>query len=658
VRPVDSRLTWLAGGILLWAAIILIKLVSLQVVHHPSYLRMARQQQEKQVDIHAPRGSIFDRHGQLLAMSVPMESVFVNPRQVPDLSLASDLLGRVLQLNRKQLQERLEAAKERGRGFLWVKRRVTPEEAARLKSFRLEWIGFQQESQRHYPKGGIAAHVLGSVDHGERGNAGVERTLDRELHGASGKGRLLTDVRRRGIDWQLSAAPQEGADLMLSIDERIQFAAERDLAAAVDGSRARSGSVVVMNPHNGEVLALASYPGYDPNRAPRKGDDPQSRFNHAASVPFEPGSVFKVFTLAAALETTDLRPETPINCGNGSITLFGRVIREASRGYGWIPMTAVLAKSSNVGAIQIGMRVGQRRLHEYVRQFGFGTGTGSPLPAESSGLVRRLDRWGKTSLGSVAMGHEVSTTTLQLAQACSVIANGGMLIKPRLIVKKGGAAVPQAAGRRVIRPETAIQMRRMMEEVVLHGTGTRARLEGYSSGGKTGSAQIFDAAAKRYTHTYNASFMGFAPVGNPAVVVVVTLNGTSGGAAGYGGAVAAPVFRAVAQEALRVLDVPKDLPEKLPPAETAAPIEDLAIAELGPPAPVAEIAEAAAAGLDDGDFPRVPNFAGKTKRAVIEEASTLGLPVMVDGNGLARLQFPAPGTALEPGEKVRVQFAR
>jgi cell division protein FtsI (penicillin-binding protein 3) len=334
------------------------------------------------------------------------------------------------------------------------------------------------------------------VDFEERGNAGIEQVLDEELRGRPGVARMLTDVKRRGIDSQSASDAKPGTPITLTIDERLQFVAEREIAAAVDAHHAQSGSVVVMNPYTGEILAMASYPTYDPNLAPQPGEDKASRLNHAISVPFEPGSVFKVITLSAALETTELQPTSMINCLRGKITLFGRTIHEAHGGYGTIPMAMVLAKSSNIGAIQIGLRVGQANMYRYVRRFGFGQKSGIPLPGESAGKVRRPERWSSASLPSMSMGQEISVTTLQLAQAAAVVANGGLLVQPRLILKKGNQTVPAQQPVRVLKPETAITMRQMMEGVVMPGgTGTRARLQGYTSGGKTGSAQIYDPAA-------------------------------------------------------------------------------------------------------------------------------------------------------------------
>ena len=664
------RLTWIALATLGWAGLIFAKLVSLQVIHHKEYARLAWQQQELKIDIPAPRGPIFDRTGQPLAMSVPVESVSVNPLRVPDMGVASEILARILHLDAGELHNRMRRYYDHHAGFLWVKRKITNSEADELRSLHLDWIDFHTESDRHYPNGTLAAHVLGSVDHDERGNAGIEKSLDGELRGHAGQELMLTDVKRRGIDSQLATRPRAGTSLTLTIDSRIQFTAEQELAKAAQIHHARTGSVIVMNPYDGEILALANYPTFDPNEPPKPGENPADRFDLAVSVPFEPGSVFKVVTLSAALETTSLRPDSPINCYNGVLRLPGRVIHEAHHGFGVIPMHEVLERSSNIGAIQIGFRVGAQNMYEYARRFGFGGTTGIRLPAESSGLLRHLNRWGTTSLASISMGQEVSTTSIQLARACASIANGGLLVKPKLILKDGDQPTPTQPPVRILKPQTAITMREMMEGVVIspHGTAHRhVHLIGYTAGGKTGTAQIFDVKTHHYTHQYNASFMGFAPVTNPAFIMVITLNGTSGNG-GMGGSVAAPVFQAVATEALRVLDVPKDLPDAPAEPENTAPgdddSDDLAIADLGSTQPnvmeelAAQIAPEALVSASAESGPKVPNFRGKTMRAVVEEAAALGLPVSLDGSGIARQQFPLPGSALREGERVRIEFAR
>jgi cell division protein FtsI (penicillin-binding protein 3) len=660
---VERRLIWLARFVLLWGAVIFFKLVSLQVIHHQDYVHKARMRQELVVTIPGPRGTIYDRSHETLAMSVPTQSVYINPLKIPNLEVASDLLARALHMDRAALYGQMKNAYDNRRGFLWVKRKATFDEARCLLDMHRDWIALQQESQRHYPKGTLAAHVLGSVDFEESGNAGVEKALDEDLRGEPGQMRLLTDVKRRGIDSQLDTEARPGTPLTLTIDERIQYVAERELADAVKAHFASSGSVVVMLPSTGDILALASYPYYDPNEpaTPRQNF---ARQNHAASVPFEPGSVFKVITLSAALETTRLTPQTLINCHGGRLALPGRVVQDSHLGIGVIPMWDVLARSSNVGAVEIGTRVGSTHMYEYAHRFGFGERTGVPLPAESPGKLRKLQKWGTTSLASISFGHEISVTTLQLAEAVSAIANGGLLVRPRLVLKKGDQAVPVPAPVRILKPDTVLTMRRMMEGVVIteHGTGHQAKLQGYSVGGKTGSAQIFDFGTRRYLHSYNASFMGFAPLNNPAIVVVVTLNGTHGGTAGFGGPAAAPVFRAVAQEALRVLEVPKDIPdEPMLVAQQNGETDDLAVMEgdSGEPniledpdedeAPAAPVQQAVAG-------PKVPNFRGMTMREVLAQAASRGFTVVPDGSGVARGQTPAPGAVLHKGQTIRVQF--
>jgi cell division protein FtsI (penicillin-binding protein 3) len=435
----------------------------------------------------------------------------------------------------------------------------------------------------------------------------------------------------------------------------------------VQAHHAVSGSAVVMNPYTGDVLALASYPTFDPNKPPRPGEDPHRRQNHAVEVPFEPGSVFKIMTLSTALETTTLNPDSPINCHGGVLKLPGRIIHDSHGGLGILPMRTVFAKSSNIGAIEIGMRAGQENMYEYVRRFGFGQRTGIQLPAESPGLFRKLNRWGKTSLASVSMGQEVSVTTVQLAQAGSVIANGGILIHPRMVLKKADAEMPVAKGVRVLKPETALTMRQLMEEVVLNGTGSRAKVPGYTVGGKTGSAQIFDRAAHHYTHTYNGSFVGMTPLNNPSFVIAVTINGTHG-ESGFGGVAAAPVFRAIAAEALRVTDVPKELPDELPSKILVAKADfaDLADAngtdpilddeDATEPPPILAGAPFPLAPKPEG--PLVPSFRGMNMRAALAEAESKGVIIIPEGSGIARVQSPPAGAPLHEGERIRVQFSR
>jgi cell division protein FtsI (penicillin-binding protein 3) len=669
-----KRLTFLVAAVLLWAAAIFYKLISMQVLHHQKYVTLARKQQEQVLTIRAPRGYIYDRTGRPLAVSVPVDSVFVNPIRLPDISIAAEVLAPILGLDRDKLERDIRAAAADHRGFMWVKKKISFEESRRLRELKCDWIEFQPESIRAYPDGGIAAHLLGGVYKEEEGFAGVEKSFDSILRGEAGKENAVVGVGRRIVESQTEKAVQPGESLTLTVDSRIQFVAEREVKAAVEKHKCRSGTVIVMNPKTGDIYALANYPTYNPGEPPKPGDNPLARLNLGVQVPFEPGSIFKVMTLSAALETTNLTPDSPINCMNGILKLPGRIVHEAHGGYGVLTMQQVLEKSSNIGAIQVGARVGREKMYEYVRKFGFGGPTGVPLPAESGGKLRKLERWGTTSLASISMGQEVSATSIQLARAASVIANGGLLIQPRLILKRGDTPDKIQPGKRIIKPETAITMRNIMEGVVLRGTARNTvKVPGYSVAGKTGTAQIFDVKSHHYTHTYNASFMGFTPIQNPALVIIVTLNGTSG-SAGYGGSASGPVFNVVASEALRILDIPKDLPEE-PAKKDAKPekpdprMDDLAIAGLDDTQPniLEDDDSAQPQQIDKGKSdkpvvaqvgPRVPNFHGKTVREVMALASQRGIPVVLAGAGTVNYQMPLAGEVLLPGQKVKVQLAR
>ena len=674
------RVHLLARLAFVWVALIVARLVQLQIVQHNEYKKLAAQQQEKTLELQAPRGTIVDRMGQRLAISLPAESVCVDPLRVPDLPIAADILSKILNLDSNDLLARMTEAAASKHGFVWVKRKITAEESERLRDLKLEWIEFRSESQRFYPNQSLAAHVVGDVDFAQKGNGGIEQSFDSRLKGRSGELHVTRDVQKRSFESKVESQPQAGQDIRLTIDARIQFVAEREVKKMVQTHHAKWGSAVAIDPHTGDILALANFPTFDPNEPPKK-EDLQARENLAVTAPFEPGSVFKVITLSAALETTKLGPASIIPCGGGKITLFGRTIHDHSN-YWSLSMEDVLARSSNIGAINIGLTVGQNKMFEYLRRYGIGARTGVPLPGESPGMLRPLRHWERTSLASISMGHEVGVTALQLARIGTVIASGGLLIQPRLTMD-----TPIAQPVRILKPETALTMRRMMEGVVLktYGTGHKyCRIPGYTAAGKTGTAQIYDYRTRQYTHLYNASFLGFAPVTNPAIVVVVTISGTEG-TAGYGGPAVGPAFREIAAAALRLMDVPKDLPEMLPsPESDQADENDVAIAGLGSsiPPPLVQAEDAVAAddrpaasaesASDQRTFlaeaktnpardlagPRVPNFRGKTLRDVIEESSALGIPVEFKGGGIAQTQVPEAGAVLPLGQSVRVQFGR
>ena len=657
----NRRVRWLVRVGLAWALLIGGRLVQLQIVEHDQLAREAHGQQTREVAVMMPRGAILDAQDVPLAMSVPGESVCVNPKRTPNVEMTARVLANVLGVDYATLRDRITEAKARERGFLRVATGVKREQVERLKTLGWDWVEVRPESHRVYPAGAVAAHVMGGVDHDQRGYAGAEKSLNSLLSGQTGQMVLTVDSKQRGFESEVAVPAQAGQTVALTIDRRIQYLSERAIAEAVKKNHADNGSIVVMNPHTGAVLAMANYPNFDPNATPQGAAEMKARQNLAVEAPFEPGSVFKVVTIAAALELGKVTPETIVDCGMGQMTLHTRVIRDHVR-HGVIPVREVLAQSSNIGSIKIALMVGKERFYEYIRRFGFGERTGIELPAESRGRVFPPARWQATSIGSVAMGHEMNATTLHLAQLASTIANGGRRVRPTILrsAERSGVVEASTAGEQVIRPETAIKMKAMMEGVVVgdHGTGHAARLDGYSAAGKTGSAQMLEKYVLngktkwRYSHSkYHASFMGFTPVNNPALTIVVTING----ATRLAGAAAAPVFREVAQPALRLLDVPKDLPDRPRAAPIPAePASDLAISDL---------AEPESPALEDETAPlfvgrKTPDFRGLSMRDVVARANEWGVEVELHGTGVARRQTPASGSPLREGVKVRIDFSR
>ena len=668
------------GLILLgWALIVIARLFQLQVFSHDTLVKRAQKQHEHFETVEAARGSIFDRNGNLLAISSASHQLVVDPKRIPDKEAAAGLLASVLSLDEKRLANSLlvAAASKHHGGFLVVDPHITDEQAATFRAMNVDWLEIREGSVRSYPNSDVAAHVIGNVNSDGRGVSGVELRLDKDLGGKPGLLRLERDGKEDSYSAEIVKTAVPGKDVGLTIDRELQYVAKKALREAVVTNHADHGSLVALNPNTGEVLALENYPTFDLNEKLLPGEKPKGRENLAVVAPFEPGSVFKVVTLSAALETTRLTPLSLVNTGNGAFAMFGRVIHD-THAHGVLTMQDVLAVSSNIGAIKIGMQVGNANLYEYVRRFGFGHRAGIELPAEAPGLLRPLKKWQPTTIGSIPMGHELAVTSVQLAQAGSVIANGGFLIHPHVVAWEGSAKGERRlftaqAPQRVLKPETVIQMRMMMRRVITEPTGTGHRLHvpGYAFAGKTGTAQIYDYDHRVYTHKYNASFMGFAPMNNPAVLVVVTISGTTG-LAGYGGSAAGPVFEQVMSTALRRAGVLRDMPEEIEEMiakekaakEKGKESDDVALAELNPP--TLEEMKVASGGTDaaaapivtDPNLPKVPNFVGKSVKDVAHEAAASGIEIDIFGEGLARTQAPEPGTALVPGERIAVRFAR
>ncbi|MDX2267284.1 MAG: penicillin-binding protein [Bryobacter sp.] len=675
IDPAAERRARLLLRILaVWGLLIFGRLLHLQVVQHDKYQHAAEAQQVHRVEIAAHRGTVEDRNGHVLAITIPTERVVVNPAKIEDVGLAAELLANMLHLDSGELTAKIAARAKapRGRQYLVVAENATSADTKRLRDLRLKWVAFQDSSKRVYPNEQLAAHILGGITTEGHGSGGIEQSLEDELGGYAGYANIVSDVANRGFDTQMEAEPVPGNDVTLTIDHRIQYDLERYLEEAVKGkdcATCKTARGIVMDPVTGDILAMANYPTYNPNERFKK-TEVEARRNLAVQSAIEPGSVFKVFTISGAIEEKVVTPQRSYFCGNGRYNLFGRIIHDAHP-YGYLTVEDTLAKSSNICSIQIAQDLTEKRFFDYILRFGFGSRTGIPLPGESSGRVIRLKNWTKSSIGSVAMGHEVMATTVQLAQAMSVVANGGRLVKPRLVlqvkpnhlspyrIRKASYDWPVAEGQQVLSPESVVTMRNMLDRVVQVGTGKSAKIPGYSSGGKTGSAQMFDPVTNRYLHRYHASFMGFAPVNNPRVVVVVTLDGADK----YGGVVAAPVFSKVAGSALRVLNVPPDLP-MVEDQGPAAPVifNDVSFAELTEQRPVEATETVDPAPVSFAKEVRstmvTPDFLGKPLRDVLSEAARQGFRIQPLGSGVVRAQEPAPGSPIAYGQRIEIKLGR
>jgi cell division protein FtsI (penicillin-binding protein 3) len=544
--------------LLLWCFAICGRLVYLQIFRYGSFAKQAEHQQQRAIPLAAKRGVIYDRAGRELAMSVLVDSAFAVPSETKDLPTAVSLITRITGEDARVVLADCRAHKS----FCWLARKADDETIERIKSLNLQGIHFQREPKRFYPNRDLAAQVLGEVGMEDSGQSGIEHEFDDQLRGSAGKMFISVDARKQWFS-DVEKQPETGDSLVLTVDKNIQYIAEKELEQAIHDTQAIAGTVIVENPHTGEILALANRPTFDPNQ--HKQITPAALTNRAVSYVYEPGSAFKVVTISAALEEKLTNPDEIFDCQMGAIVYNGMRIRDA-KPHGLLPVWGVLAKSSNVGTIKIALRLGEERYYKYIRAFGFGQQTGIELPGETRGLTKTPSRWSKVSIAAISIGQEIGISPIQLAALVSTIANDGVRIAPRIVM---GTTPPQgslqtvafhpAEGQRVISPYTAAEMRSMMQKVVLEGTGREATLEGYSSAGKTGTGQKVDPATGVYSKTkYVASFAGFAPVNNPQIVVTVILDSAVG--RHQGGEISAPVFKRISQQVLEYLHVPHDLP--------------------------------------------------------------------------------------------------
>jgi cell division protein FtsI/penicillin-binding protein 2 len=745
---------------LVWACAIAGRLFWLQIVRHQEFVERAAKQQEHTFEVAPRRGILYDRNLREMAMTILVPSIYADPSQIADKQAAARTLASLVHNDNEDAfttEAQIEFRLNEGRNFAWIARRVTPQAAAAVKALKMKGIFFQREFARSYPDNQLAAQVLGYVGSDDGGLGGLEEKFDSQLHGRPGLMYTAMDARRKVLG-SSEHDPEPGQNLVLTVDENIQFMAERALDHAMAKTQALNGTVVIQDVHTGQILALAIRPTFNPNQIRHTTLD-QLR-DHAVSDVYEPGSTFKLVTYSAAMDQQVATPDDPIDCQGGKVTLAGRVIHDnQGEHFGVIPVHKALEESSDVAAVKLALKVGPDRFYQYIRAFGFGSRSGVELPGETRGLLRPTAKWNGSSIGSIAIGQEVAVTPLQLVTMVSTIANGGTYLPPHILmpdkmdhdqidpattsVEKSAppqeSTAPQfvaspirlgedlpsplpAGSHRVISTMAAAQMRKMMEGVVLFGTGKSAQLNGYSSGGKTGTAQKIDPVTHTYSKTMHiASFAGFAPVNNPVIAVAIVIDSPKG--AYYGADVSAPVFTEVAQQVLEYLGVQHDIDlrpvalvskKDAPVTEDDAPAEEENIQALydaandlpsddplrAPPAPAVNAtvppAPAQAANspapsktaapnqpspnslsqsqpppsksasspppgtviIADAGQLRVPSLIGLPVREIIEQAGSAGLGVKITGDGIAREQFPAPGAMVPPGTKIVVRCER
>lgn len=686
------RTLFVAAFVAFWMLGISARLVYLQVSKHDKLVARAHQQQQEAIQTSPTRGSVLDRQERELARTIDTTSVFIAPDEfkkdkkdteaqiINAIACTADSLSSLLGLDKKTVFNQISEARNSGRRFLWIARRIAPDKAQVLESLDLAGVHTRKEPKRFYPNGSLAANVLGFVGLDGNGLAGIEQVYNEKITGEPGK--LFLEKDSLGRAYESTEIPgRPGQTVILTIDQSIQYQAELALTSAIEQSGAKAGTAIVLDPRTGDVLALANAPTFDPNDV--GAASPAARNNWALQNIYEPGSTFKIVAFSAAIEKGLAKPDDHIDCQMGSITVAKRLIHDHHR-FGSLTIADALAKSSNVAAIKLGLRVGDPTMYDYITRFGFGSRTGIELPGETAGVVHPLKRWQPSSIGSIAIGQEVGVTPLQMAAAFGALANDGVWIAPHLIrdirSASGGATYrPAPEQRRVVSRETATALRGMLEGVTLNGTAKKAQLDGYTAAGKTGTAQKIDARTKTYSKTkFVASFVGFAPVNNPAVVIIVVIDEPGGSY--HGGEVAAPVFRQIAEQILPDMGVIPDTDFKNPELVAVAAQTPAQISKLRQDEKHRED-ESRQDESRESTMPQVtardnkggeivyavatsnaivmPDLGGRSVRDVARACARLGMQVEAHGEGGRVIgQTPQPGAELRPGQVIYVDFGR
>ena len=621
----------------------------LQIIQHEDMVKKAERQQQHAVPLTPGRGAIMDCNGNNLAVSVEMQSCYAERRNIADVEGTAAVLAPFLEIPVQDLTKKINGS----RNFCWLARRMPPEKALKIKNLKLHGIGFAPETKRFYPNSDIAAHVIGFTGLDPNGLDGIELKYDSVILGNTGY--LITERDALGRDIapkaELVKSSSPGKNVILTLDKNIQYITEKELSKAVISSGAKTGMALVMEPDTGRILALANYPTFNPNADLRRYSSGELR-NHVVADSFEPGSTFKTFLIAAALEEKLVKPTDSFNCEHGVYNFAGHTIHD-THSYGRLTVSDILKHSSNIGAAKIGFRLGDERLARYLRNFGFGERSGIDLPGESPGNMRSKQHWYGIDLATISFGQGITATAVQLAAAISAIANGGYLMKPYVVERitdDNGIVIqrfdPQML-RRVISADTSKKVTTMMEGVTNEGgTGTNAAVEGFRVAGKTGTAQKADPVTHRYSASKRTgSFIGFIPADKPRLTILVIIDEPK--TSPYGGVVAAPAFHGIALNSLAYLKV---VPEKgtLKTAKVVA-------MKPGQTAPQETMAEGESMDMpESGEL--MPDFRGMSMRRVMQVMEKRNINIRLMGSGRATEQSPAPGLPIRGVDSVWIKF--
>lgn len=539
-------------SLLVWALFLAVMLVKVQVVDYRHNIQKVRSQSKRVFESHPKRGTIYDRNGQILAISVEAYSAFFSNRDPAATELLLEKVNRILRMGgdqRKKVWKRI----RNGERFIWVKRKLSTDEyqslsALQKKENAFEILGFWKEHKRLYPQGETAAHILGGVGVDEQGLEGIELALDKEIRGQGGQMEALLDARKQVFQFEYIQQPVPGKEIYLTIDTAVQFFVERALTRTIKDLSAKGGSVIVMDSQTGELLAMASAPGYNPAEL---GSVSRNQIrNRAVSFLYDPGSTFKMVAASAALEDNICYPQQIFDCSNGEFRYRGSLITD-HKPYSRLTFEEVLIHSSNIGAARIALLLGRERFYRAIVDYGFGRKSGLPLPAEERGMLHPLNRWSDVSTAFLAFGYEILVTPIQMTQAYNVLANGGVFLSPQLISRIGREPVAPGPSHRVIGESTRSRMVTILQDVVVKGTGKKAAIAGLDVAGKTGTAK--KVVNGRYTRNYISSFGGFFPAHDPRVTLYVVIDEPQ--EIYYGGDVAAPLFREIAESVMVYLKI-------------------------------------------------------------------------------------------------------